>query len=832
LHAGAKTVCIEGSGPKDAEILVVGQNPGKQEDRVGRPFVGPSGKLLKAHLDKAGFDSTSIRYTNIVRCATPQDRAPSTKEIKACKPYLDAEIAAVKPKYVITLGAPATKAVTKQAKISAAHGQMIERDDITYMPTYHVAASFRDPSKLTAIDQDFERLRRHVDGTLGETQDTFDYAVIHKREDLAEFWTAFDAADEYAFDTETNGLIHAAKDFVVRSIAIALEHKVWVIPLEMPGSLYEHNWQAQSAYMRVLARKTVEQDKWVYVFHGKFDAGALRWAYQVSVPYHWDGQLAHHLLDENQDHDLKYVARIELDCPEYDLPKALKHSDTPKWLELMQDPANREKYWEYNARDAWNTFHFGRKSMQKLRGSAALRKLLQRLVMPASYALADIEAEGLPLDLAKYADVETRIRATRDLALHALNLEAGEAINWDSWQQVGRVLFEKLKLPILQRTPTGGASTSEAAIVDLKGTHPIVDQLLHYRELDKILGTYLEGWRKNGHVIGKKLYLSYTQHGTVGGRFSSRLHSIPTDGDIRSIIAADDDPEWQFWAADLSQAELRIATEFSGDPTLTRIYQNGEDVHWNTVLFLVGAGHMPEYIQQALKTAAAINVCRRGKPTLNDALAIMRIAGAEKCTEHWKEWKRARTDAKRCAFGFLYGMYENTFIEKAKIDYDWMCTWEQAHGFRQGFFETYAGLSAWHEREKKLARLDGQVSNLFGRIRRLPAIHSTDREARGEAERQAVNIRVQSTIGDWKSAAMIEINSTIPKTMCKLAGEHHDALLGLVRRGHEDEVLPKVRKIMEHPKLLDTFGIRLRVPMCVDVNVGAWGAGQKYRDPT
>lgn len=837
LHTGARTVCIPGDGPRDADILVVGQNPGQQEDRRGRPFIGPSGVLLKGQLSKAGLvgpDGLKVRYTNAVRCLTPGNREPTAKEVKACKPYLEAEIKLIDPKYVVPLGALATKAVAR-AKVSTSHGQMIEQGDRIVMPTYHPAATFRDPSKLKVIQQDFARLKRQIDGTLGATQDAFEYRVVTKRSMLREFWAELAEAQESAYDTETNGLFIRKPDFVIRCIAFALPKRAWVIPLEMPGSVYEGDHRAQAALLRVVKRQT--EHHWVCVWHGKYDSAAVKRHVNVDLPYHFDAMLAHYILDENQDHDLKYVSRVELDCEEYDLPKELKLSDSPKWLELMQDPANREKYWKYNGRDAWNTLHLANKFAKTLRRNAPLRRLFTALAMPSSRALEAIEAEGLPIDKTQYAAMEASTLLARDAAERTLN-EAVEAlreeeahVNWNSPQQIAKVLFEDVGLPIQQRTPTGAPSTSEAAIVDLKGKHPIVNDLLKYRELDKILGTYLEGWKQ--YIVGNRIYFSYKQPGTVTGRFSSRLHQIPTDGDIRSIIATVHAHEgWNFVAADLSQAELRIAAEMSGDTSLISAYRDGRDVHWDTVLYMIGAGHMVEYTGRAIETAVSLHQgFKPGRMGLSSALEVLREAGVDKCVALWKGWKDARNAAKRINFGFLYGMYENTFIEKAKVDYDWMCTWKQAHSYRTGFFELRPGLEPWHNRCKRIARIDGFVTNMFGRVRRLPAIQSSDKLARMEAERQAVNSPVQGTIGDWKAAAMVEIHETVDQGQFRLAGEHHDALLGLVRRGCEDDVLPKVRKIMERPKLLKTFKIRMQVPMVVDVNVGAWGKGKVYRDP-
>lgn len=823
LHKSAKMVCISGHGPTKPDILVVGQNPGREEDRFGRPFVGASGKLIRAELAKAGFDplidGTQIRYTNIVRCLSPQNRAPTPKEIKACKPYLDAEIAAVKPKYILTLGGPALKALAKEAKITTAHGKFSQVNGATVMGTFHPAATFRSPQLITEIRNDLARLKRHQEGTLGATQDAFKYRVVHTPDDMQAFWRRLEAAQVYSLDTETNGLFIPAPDFLIRCIAISFEDCAWVIPLEMPGSRYQGDHKRQAAFLRVLAKRA--EGKTCVMWNGRYDNNALHRVHEIALYLDADGMLAHHLLDENQDHDLKYVSRVELDCPEYDLPK--KEKENPD----LSTSEKREAYWVYNARDAWNTLHNHFRFRKRLRADFRLNRLYNKLVMPAARVLAEIEREGMTLDLEKYTEVERRVTAERMAAEYTLNMQAGHTVNWNSRDQIADVLFNQLGLPVQQQTPTGLPSTSEEAIVDLKGQHPIINDLLKYRELDKILGTYLEGWKQ--YIIKDKIYFTYKQHGTVTGRFSSRLHQIPTDGDIRSVITA---PKgWTFVAADLSQAELRRAAERSGDLGLVDAYRKKQDVHWNTVLFMVGAGHMPEYTAQAYETARALRR-RRGADAITSlatALRTMRFVGVDACVAHWKEWKTARTNIKRVDFGFLYGMFEKTFIEKAKVDYDWICSFEQARAFRTGFFEAYPGLPRWHERCRQLVRIDGYVTNMFGRMRRLPAIHSTDKLARMEAERQAINAPVQGDIGDWKTAAMIEIHQTIDRSIFRLVGEHHDALLGIVKTGWEDKALPQLRRIMKRPRLFDDFNIDLKVPMSVDIALGAWGAGTPYK---
>jgi len=249
---------------------------------------------------------------------------------------------------------------------------------------------------------------------------------------------------------------------------------------------------------------------------------------------------------------------------------------------------------------------------------------------------------------------------------------------------------------------------------------------------------------------------------------------------------------------------------------------------------MIGSGRSKEYTQPALETAAKLTGYRHptGKGmTLTEAIEILGEYGHSKCIEVWKPWKEDRKKAKAINFGFIFGMYEKKFIQQAKTKYDWDCTYEEAHEFRTAYFELYQGIPPWHEKQKKLCKLDGYVRNLFGRIRRLPGIYSRDKDLRMEAERQSINSPVQGTIGDWKAAALIEIEETIPTNKLRLVGEHHDALLGILRPEYRDEVLPQVRRIMRRPSLFDIFKISTAVPMESEIEIGNWGAGKTYEDP-
>ncbi|MEW6308021.1 MAG: uracil-DNA glycosylase [Bacillota bacterium] len=159
LRAGCRGV-VFGEGDPHAAIVLVGEGPGRTEDELGRPFVGAAGKLLDRILEAAGFSRASVYITNAVKCRPPANRIPFPEEVAACRPWLDRQFAAVKPRIVVCLGAAATQALLNaEARISRVRGQWFERDGRLYLPTFHPAALLRDSSKKRPVWEDFKALR-------------------------------------------------------------------------------------------------------------------------------------------------------------------------------------------------------------------------------------------------------------------------------------------------------------------------------------------------------------------------------------------------------------------------------------------------------------------------------------------------------------------------------------------------------------------------------------------------------------------------------------------------------------------------------------------------
>lgn len=811
---------MRGDGPQkpnDVDIVIIGEAPGATEDRNGRPFIGKSGRILRTELDRHGLTSKTY-ITNVVKCRPPDNRTPTAAEIKACRPYLEAELEKLKPRYVVTAGVPATKTLFRgRAAINKFHGEIIESEKVDYigMPIFHPAYTLRDPSKLPGLKDDLARLARLTEG--GLRNDTVEWRVV-RRGNLQQFLAEFIAAPEFAYDCETSGLFPFDPNGYITAIGIALPERTWVIPgfmhpdyQQFSHSPFAHG-DALKQLMLLLIHIARRDGKRTYAQNGKFDNKWMWAQFGGAFRLTFDVMLAHHVLDENLDHDLTSMCRAYLDEPEYDIPLAEKQGKSKKPV----------RNYKYCGQDATYTLRLGHLYEKWLEKDKLLARLYYRLVMPGARTMEEAEMEGMNLDPRERKEVGLQLLSKKIELQHELTEMIGYEINWDSPQQIGKVLYDDLGLPSKILTAKGNKSTGEEALFHLKGKHEVVDKLLEYRTAGKFYNTYIKGWEN--YRVGDKYFFDYKLHGTKTGRYSSPLHPIPRDGVIRNLITA---PEgWNFAVADISQAELRSAAHLSKDTEMHRCFNEGIDIHWRTLMEVMSIGGQSEYAEMVIPTAERLGW---DPESYSHAITGLLVAGPDACIEIDKRWEEARYRAKRINFGYLYGMYEKKFIETAKKDMDWEPTFEEARQIRKAYFSLYR-LEDWHRKTKKIARLDGYVRCLTGRKRRLPGIQSSDRIVRQEAERQAVNSPVQGVIGDYKVMVMIEIRRTFPRWQVRIVGEHHDAVLLIIRDGYEDECVPKILDILKQPKLLKVFNIKLTVPMEGEVKIGPWGKGKKYEE--
>ena len=810
---------MAGDSPRkldDVEVFVIGEAPGANEDRKGIPFIGESGRILRNELKRNGLTNKTY-ITNLVKCRPPNNRTPTAAEIKACRPYLDKELAALRPSYVVTAGVPATKTLFRgKAKINQFHGEVINNPKVPYigMPIFHPAYTLRDPSKLPGLQDDLARLARLIRGGLRD--DTVNWSVVRKG-NLDTFIREFEAASRFAFDCETSGLFPFDPNGYITAIGIALDHKTWVIPgfmhpeyQQFSHSPFAHG-NALRRLMQLLFFLAHRDQKRTYAQNGKFDNKWFRCQFGGSFHLTFDTMLAHHVLDENLHHDLTSLCRTYLDEPEYDISLEEKQGKSKKPV----------RNYKYCGQDAAYTLRLGILFEQMLREEPGLHRLYWKLTMPGARAMEDAEMEGLTIDPAARKEIGLQLLTRKIQLREELTGIAGYELNWDSPAQIAKLLYEELGYRCKIFTKKKKPSTSEEALLSISHK-PVVRKILAYRNAGKFFNTYIKGWQK--YRIGDKYYFDYKIHGTVTGRYSSPLHPIPRDGSIRNLVTA---PKgWTLCALDIATAEMRVAAHLARDAEMRRCFIEGIDIHWRTMIETLYVSQHTEWTDMVFDTAEALT--GRGGMSYSQCLDIMMEAGPKKCIKIEPLWYEVRTRAKAVNFGFIYGMYEKKFIQQARKDYGWEPSTQEAKNSRHAYFRLYSRLEDWHSRTKKLARVNNHVRCLTGRLRRLPGIHAKDRKVRAEAERQAVNSGVQAMIGDYKVMLLIEIHQTFSRKKVRLVGEHHDSVLTIVKNEYLDECVPEMLRIAERPALMDTFKIKLSVPMEGEAELGPWGKGEKY----
>lgn len=798
LCSSSKYVCVWGTGEGDA--FIVGEAPGREEARTGKSFVGQSGQLLRSLLERVGLSEAYI--TNTVKCQPPGNRKPEPDEIRACRIYLDEEIEERDPRAILLLGATAMRSQIGKTKITEMNGQVVEKNGRTYVCAFHPAYCLRDPSKEPHL---LMALRRYKEVLEGEFNDDMPAYRVVDSSSLEDFLRAYRDCSRFSFDLETTGLEWWVCDINCMQMSMDsgpnTESTTWVIPNRIGSVMPEEQFIDLVRYLvsHQGKRKAVGQN-------AKFDNLFLKRVCSATFRLDFDTNLASHLTDENAEHGLKTLARIHLGAPDYDLS-----------LKEKKGGGSKQKLFDYGAADAFYTLGLVDPLSAKMDEDDSW--LFENLIIPAARAFVEIEYNGLYVDLDRRDEVEASEIKARAQAIADLNKVVGREVNWNSPKQVADVLYNQLKLTPTVFTDKGHPSTGEEALIDLN--HPIKDLIESYRKHEKFLSTYIDGWKP--FMVGPHLYLGFKLSGTVTGRYSGRLHQVPRDGVIRNIITAP--PGWTFVQMDLSQAELRIIAIVSQDPEMLKVFGEGKvDIHWQTLMDVIETGQ-GKYVTELLETAQKV----RGKRmSFARAMDVVRELGPKKAEELWKGWKEGRKEAKGINFGFPYGQSAEGFTSYAKNTYGFEPTIEEAHQFRNTFFNRYNRLHDWHDRQKKLVRSQGYVTNLIGRKRRLPGIYSKDRSVVAECERQSINAPVQGYIGDHKAAILVEIHETLPRDKLRVVGEVHDSILMWVKNEYRDEVLKEVHHIANHPQIIKKAGLNLPIPLTVDIELGRWGAGKPW----
>ncbi|PLR98109.1 DNA polymerase I [Bacillus sp. T33-2] len=398
-------------------------------------------------------------------------------------------------------------------------------------------------------------------------------------------------------------------------------------------------------------------------------------------------------------------------------------------------------------------------------------ELFTELEMPLSLVLADMEFQGVKLDLARLKKMEEEISEQLMQIETRIYDYSGESFNINSPKQLGVILFEKLGLPAAKKTKTG-YSTSADVLEKLEAKHPIIKEILNYRQLGKLQSTYIEGLQKVVNPRTEKVHTRFNQALTQTGRLSStdpNLQNIPIRLEegrkIRQAFVPSEEG-WVIFAADYSQIELRVLAHIAGDEKLVEAFQEGLDIHTKT------------------------------------AMEVFHV-GADEVTSNM------RRHAKAVNFGIVYGISDYGLSQSLGI------TRKEAGQFIDRYLESYPGVKEYMEDIVKDAKQKGYVSTLLQRRRYIPEITSRNFNLRSFAERTAMNTPIQGSAADIIKKAMIEMADRlkVEGLRARLLLQVHDEL---IFEAPEDEIqkLEKlVPEVMEH-------AVELKVPLVVDYSYG------------
>jgi DNA polymerase-1 len=401
----------------------------------------------------------------------------------------------------------------------------------------------------------------------------------------------------------------------------------------------------------------------------------------------------------------------------------------------------------------------------------AMEPLLRDIELPLVAVLTDMEWEGISIDPAVFARLNAELGAELRRLEGEIATVAGEALNLNSPRQLATILFEKQQLPVLKRTKTGPSTDADVLEQLAAMGHALPQLILDYRELQKLKSTYVDTLPATVNRHTGRIHTSFNQTGAATGRLSSsdpNLQNIPVRTPRGEEIRRGFVPKagWQFLVADYSQIELRIMAHLSGDPAFIEAFHQGGDIHRQTAALIFGV-------------------------PVEQVTADM----------------RAR--AKTINFATIYGQGPFALSRQLGISQ------EDAKSFIARYFERFAGVRAFLDRQIRLAREQGYVETLFKRRRYIPEIKDRNFNMRAYGERNAQNSPLQGSAADLIKLAMIRIHASLRerKLRSRMLLQVHDELVFEAPPEELDTLRELVRDHMEHV-------VELQVPLVVDIGVG------------
>ena len=627
-------------------------------------------------------------------------------------------------------------------------------------PKLKLKATNSQPSLFDDFDEEMETgAKKSAHKKLADVSHS--YHLIDNEVDAKDLCDRLLTLKEVAIDTETTSV--EALDARLVGLSFAIEgNEAWYVAIPSEE-------EAARSMVNVF-RPLYESGSIMKVGQNlKYDLTVLAsYGINLRAPM-FDTMLAHYVVQPELHHNMDYLAEIYLNYQTIHIEELIgpKGRNQKNMADLSPSAIC-----DYACEDAHVTLQLKAPLCKEMEENG-VRRVFDEIEMPLMPVLARMERNGVCLDTQALADTGQHFTARMEQLENEIHQLAGHPFNITSPRQVGEVLFDELKLnDKAKKTKSGQYSTSEEVLEGIKHKHPIVEKILAYRGLKKLISTYIDALPKLINPRTGHIHTSFNQAVTATGRLSSsnpNLQNIPVRGDdgreIRKAFIPE--PGCTFFSADYSQIELRIMAHLSQDEHLVNDFREGRDIH----------------------AATAARVFHK---------SIDEVTRDE------------RRKAKTANFGIIYGISAFGLAERMEVSRS------EAKQLIDSYFETYPKVKEYMQKSVHVAREKGYIETAWGRRRYLPDILSHNAVVRGYAERNAVNAPIQGTAADIIKVAMIRIDQRLAEEhlRSKMILQVHDELNFSVY----PEELEAVRRIVI-TEMENAYA--MQVPLLADCGEGA-----------
>ena len=587
------------------------------------------------------------------------------------------------------------------------------------------------------------------------------YYLIENKEDIYKLVSELLLQKEVCFDTETTSLNELEAELV--GMAFSWEkHKGYYVLFPESKELTQEILEIFRPFFENSSITKIGQNL-------KYDIKVLA-KYNIQVLGNlFDTMIAHYLLNPDAKHNMDILSENYLHYSPISIETLIGKKGKGQ-LSMRQVPPQEQK--EYAVEDTDVTLQLKNIFEQQLQKYNA-EKLFSQIESPLVQVLADMELEGIRIDVPFLKSLSNDIEKDIFSLQQAVYEQAGEIFNLSSPKQLGDILFEKLKLISKpKKTKTGQYATSEEILSELAPKHKIVANVLEYRQLQKLQSTYIDALPKEVNSTTGRVHTTYMQAVTATGRLSSNnpnLQNIPIRTErgqqIRKAFVPRNE-DYTLLSADYSQIELRVIAALSGEKNMIEAFLQNQDIHRSTA-------------------AKVFNV---------DIQSVTR---------------EQRSHAKTVNFGIIYGVSAFGLSNQTELSRS------ESKELIDTYYQTYPQLKVFIDKQIHFARENGYVETILGRRRYLPDINSRNQVVKGAAERNAVNAPIQGSAADIIKIAMINIYNLLKdnKLKTKMLLQVHDELIFDVPKNELDFVKPLIKKTMEE-------AYQFAVPLVVDLGVG------------